>query len=170
MERLRKVEGVFGSRRKLRKAVNQLMARGVPTNTIHVYLVDRAGSRLREVSVEAGSGVARGAVLGSLSGAAIGLVIVVAATAGLFGSPAADPFGVASVPEAVGVMLLGAAAGVPLGGLLGMGHWQGARRIPDADFTRYGATLVVETRSMADVARTVLADAGARSVTSVPAS
>jgi hypothetical protein len=152
------VQALFNRRKELRKAVNALMAEGVPTNTIHVYLVDEAGNRTREVPVESGSGALKGAFIGAATGALVGLGIAILVPLGLFGPASLDQLGMDPLFGALSAVAIGAASGVPLGALIGMGHWQGAYRIPDADFSRYRASVVVDSDAKADIAREILGD------------
>lgn len=154
------VEGLFESRARLREAVNGLMARGVPTNTIRVFLVDGQGTRVRELPVDSGSGALKGALIGAAGGAVVGLAIAAFLSIGI-SAGSTTPLGVGSFLGGLRVAALLAAAGVPLGGLLGMGHWQGARRVSRADLRTLRAAVVVQTRSKADVAREVLGQCGA---------
>lgn len=158
------VEGRFEGREQLRHAVNGLMARGVPTNTIRVYLVDRHGTRRRELPVDSGSGALKGALIGAAGGAIVGLAISALLSIGVSAGSQGAPLGVGSFLGGLRVAALLAAGGVPLGGLLGMGHWQGAYRLSSADLEEFRASVVVQTRSRADVAREVLAQSGAELV------
>ncbi|MGD2045978.1 MAG: hypothetical protein PVJ80_07750 [Gemmatimonadota bacterium] len=161
------IQGVFERRDSLREAVNGLMARGVPTNTIRVYLVDSHGNRRRELPVDSGSGALRGALIGAGGGAIVGLAIAALLSIEISDAGATTPLGVGSFLGGLRVAALLAAAGVPLGGLLGMGHWQGAYRVSSSDLERFKALVVVETRSKADEARQVLDQSGAELVETV---
>lgn len=162
-ERLTRVTGVFHGRRSVVRAVERLSEKSVPADSIRVVVHGPAGER-REVPVEDESGALRGAAMGAAFGGVAGLLIVVAATTGLLGPAGVDALSLQGIAGALRAVIGGAAASVPLGALLGMGYWQGRKRISGADFESGSATVVVESDELAELARKTLDAAGASDV------
>jgi len=160
-----RVEGTFEDRRRLTRAVRQLAEHGVPADTIRVYIVDAQGTRQREVEVEDEAGTRTGALIGAVVGAAIGLILAIPFSAGVSGEPAAEIGGLRALAGGVWLAMVLAVIGAPLGALLGMGRWQGRKRISSQELQGQSARLVVESEGLAKVAREVMAAAGATRVT-----
>lgn len=158
--RLTRMTGVFRRRSGVVRAVNRLSRKSVPSDAIRVFVHGPDGSR-REIPVEEESGAFRGAISGAVVGGLIGLMAVVATILGLFGPVGAEVASLRGVAGTLRAVVGGAAAAVPLGALLGMSHWQGAKRISKADFETGTATVVVESEELAERARLTLHEAGA---------
>ncbi len=156
------VVGYFDDADGVARAVEELGAASVPADEIDVYVIDGHGERDRRVSVERRFGTTRGAVLGAVGGAALGLAAVVVA---FFAQGPGDPLGITSLSGIVRVVGASAAMGIPIGAVLAMGRWRGRTTLQTSDFANGGVAVVVETDQLSDVARRVLEDAGATRVT-----
>lgn len=158
------VEGIFGDRKSVVRAVERLSQKSVPADSIRVFVRDADGERQREIEVEDESGALRGAVIGAVLGGLLGLVIAIAVAMGAYGPVEIGVLTFRGISGAISAILATAAAAVPLGALLGLGYWQGRKRI-DADELESGtAVVVVASDELSELARRVLTDAGASSV------
>lgn len=158
------VEGVFDDRKSVVRAVERLSQKSVPADSIRVLVRDADGRRQREIEVEDESGALRGAVIGAVLGGLLGLVIAIAVATGAYGPVEIGILTFRGISGAISAILATAAAAVPLGALLGLGYWQGRKRI-DADELESGtAVVVVASDELSELARRVLTDAGASSV------
>lgn len=158
------VEGVFGDRKSLVRAVERLSQKSVPADSIRVFLRDADGERRREIDVEDESGALRGAVIGAVLGGVLGLGVAIAVATGAYGPVEVGFLTFRGMSGAISAVLATAAAAVPLGALLGLGYWQGRKRI-DADELESGsAVVVVASDELSELARRVLTEAGASSV------
>lgn len=164
---LTRVTGVFHDRKSVIRAVEKLAEKSVPADSVRV-LVDDASGRIREIPVEDESGALRGAIYGAVAGGVVGLGIVVAVATGLYGTPEVGILSLRGVSGALRAILGGAAAAVPLGALLGLGYWQGRKKIEADDLVRGSAKVVVESDDLAEWAKRVLEDAGASEVRTQP--
>lgn len=163
-ERPSVVEAVFHDRDALTAAVQGLFEKSVPADSIRVFVLDARGGRAREVDVEDEAGALRGALLGAAIGGIVGMLGAFAAAAGALGPVDVRPLGLAGLSGALAAGLAAAAAAVPLGALLGMGHWRGSSRIGALEMSETGAVVVVESAELAAVAASVLRGAGGESV------
>lgn len=159
------VEGVFHDRRSVTRAVEALAEKSVPADSVRVLVRDDSGEHRREIPVEDESGALRGAIIGAGVGAVVGLAIAVAVGTGMAGPAGAGILSLEGLAGAFRAMLAAAAAGVPLGGLLGMGYWRGRKKISEEDFQRGTAVVVVESDELSQLARETLRGAGASDVT-----
>ena len=160
------VVGTFDDRESATAAVHGLAERSVPADIIDVYVLDDTGAPTRTVKVEDESGVLRGALLGLAGGAFLGLGIVVLAAAGVLVDADVEFLTYDSIAGAFRIVALTALAGVPLGGVLGLGHWRGHKKISVDEAESGSILVVVTTDELAALARQVLRQAGARSVES----
>jgi len=159
-----RVEGTFEDRRRLTRAVRQLAENGVPADTIRVFIVGENGTHIREVEVEDEAGTRTGALIGGAVGAGIGLVLAIPFSAGVSGEGAADSVGLRALAGGLWLAMVLAVIGAPLGALVGMGRWQGLKRISRKELDGRSAMLVVESEGLTSVAREVMAEAGATRV------
>lgn len=160
------VVGTFGDRESATAAVHGLAERSVPADIIDVYVLDDTGAPTRSVEVEDESGVLRGALLGLAGGAVLGLGIVVLAATGVLVDAEVDILTYDSIAGAFRIVALTALAGVPLGGVLGLGHWQGRKKISVEEAESGSIMVVVTTDELTELSRQVLQEAGARRVES----
>ena len=159
-----RVQGVFHDRRALVRAVERLAEKSVPADSIRVFVLDEEGNRDREVQVEDESGALRGAVIGAVSGGGLGLLIALAVALGLAGPVEVGFLSFRGLSGALSSILAMAAAAVPLGALLGLGHWQGRKKIAKEELRSGAALVVVDSAELSELARGVLDDAGAEEV------
>jgi NADH:ubiquinone oxidoreductase subunit F (NADH-binding) len=155
-----RVAGLFSKPDGVARAVERLQAQSVPADEIDVYAIDDEGRRTRRIIVEDESGTLKGAVIGAVVGAALALVIMLLSMADVFGDWAGG-WANAGWLNLLQVMAAAAAMGVPIGAVIGMGHWQGKKKMVTRDFGQGAVMVVVESDEMSDVARRVLRDAGA---------
>lgn len=153
-------EAVFHERAALERGVRGLGRESVPADAIHVHVLDESGARIREVDVPKEAGTLRGALLGAAAGGLIGLVLVLLAAAGAFGELPLGSIGVPSVLAAAGAILTLAVSGLPLGAVLGLGHWTSRRRVSDEELAEGGVLVRVTNDELADTGRRVLREAG----------
>lgn len=157
------VTGIFRDPDDVNRAVRRLTAKSVPADSIRVFLVDESGEPRQEIRVEDEAGALKGALIGAAAGAGIGLVIVILVPI-LMGGESIAGLEVASLLGALRAMAILAVAGVPLGAILGMGHWQGRKRIADTGLSPHRIHVAVESEELATLAREILADSGAEHV------
>ena len=157
------VSGIYHDAGMVTEAVRSLLGESVPADAICVR-VHRASGVTEDVVVQDDSGVLEGAWvgarIGALAGAFLmgGLAVVVPMTSG-DGLLAGEPFS-AALRGALG----GAAAGVTLGGLIGIGRWNGLRDLA-ADALEGGSVEVrVRSDDLQDTARRILERTGAGDV------
>lgn len=158
------VEGAFTDRKTLIRAVERLAEKSVPADSISVFVQGESGERRREVEVEDEPGALRGALFGAAAGAVMGLAISIAVAAGMLGSVDLGIFSARGLMGALRAMAAGAAAAVPLGALLGMGHWQGRKKIDAEELKGGRAVVVVESDELSHLAREILEGVGASDV------
>lgn len=161
---MRRVRGIFSNREGVTRAVERLARKSVPPDAIDVIVLDARGEPTRSVPVEDEAGTLRGALIGAACGVALGVVIVVLTLAGVFGPVGVELLGTATLAGALRAILMSAVACVPLGALFGMGHWRGRKKIRLSEVEAGAVAVVVESDELAGVARRVLEEAGARSV------
>ena len=161
---MKRVRGVYSSREGVTRAVERLAQQSVPSDAIDVVVLDARGTETRRVPVEDESGTLRGALIGAACGVALGVVIVVLTLAGVFGPVGAEPLGASTLAGALRAIVMAAVACVPLGAILGMGHWRGRKKIRLSEVEEGSVAVVVESDELAGVARRVLEETGARNV------
>lgn len=159
------VRGIFHGREGVKRAVERLAEKSVPADTITVWVLDDDGKPKRQVAVEDEAGTLRGALIGAAVGGAVGLAIAVLGLAGAFGAVGVERLGLGSLAGILRAIATGAAAGVPLGALLGLGHWRGRKTLSEDELDGGAAMVVVESDELAETARRVLEEAGAERVT-----
>ena len=157
------VTAVFSDPADVNRAVRRLTEKSVPADSIRVFLVDESGVRRREVDVEDEAGALKGALIGAAVGAGIGLLIVVLVPV-LMGGVSLGALDVASVLGALRAMAILAVAGVPLGAIVGMGHWRGRKRIAETGLSPHRIHVAVESDELATLARGILLESGAERV------
>lgn len=160
----RLTKAVFHGREALGRGVRRLFEKSVPADTIRVFMLDETGRRTREIDVADEAGAVHGAKIGAAVGAGIGVLMLVLLAVGVLVDATAE-IGTRDVIANSWIVLAGAVSGVPLGALLGMGNWQGHKRIPRREFRRGAAEVEVEGAGLGEVAADALRAAGAVSVT-----
>lgn len=158
------VSGLFHRRESVERAVERLAEKSVPADDVSVYVVDEGGNPGRRITIHEQPGTFRGALIGAAAGAVLGALIVVLTVLDVFGPARVDPFGVLSVLGAFRTIAASAAAGIPIGAVIGMGRWQGRKSLSVRDLRGAGVLVVVESRAMAEVAREALRESGAERV------
>jgi len=164
---LPRVRGVFRDTQALSAAVNALSEHSVPADSIRVLLEDPKWHAKREVAVEGESGALRGAKIGAGIGALVGALIVLLAFAGLWGEPGAELLSMTTLSGAIRAIGFAALSGVPLGALIGMGHWSGKRSLPEGRIGDGRAIVEVHSAELEEMAARVLRTNGAEDVTVV---
>ena len=157
------VMGVFRDPDHASRAVRRLTAKSVPVDSIRVFMVDEQGRRQRELAVEDEAGALKGALIGAGVGAVLGLLAVILVPI-LTGVATVGALSISTFLGALRAIALCAAAGVPLGAIIGMGHWQGRKKIEESGLTPHRIYVAVESDELAAIARAVLEDAGAERV------
>jgi hypothetical protein len=155
------VRAVFDSRERVSDAVRRLSENSVPADQIEVFVLDQSGRPARRIPVEDESGTLRGAIIGGIGGALLGVTVVGLTVGGVIGPEGANPFEMRTLMGALRAILTLAAAGVPLGAILALGHWQGRKKIGLDEVERGSLLVVVDTEELAQVARQVFEDSGA---------
>jgi hypothetical protein len=147
--------------------IERLGAAGVPVDEVEVFVVDGAGKPARKIAVHQESGTLKGALWGGLVGACVGMVAALLAMLGSFGNfGSAGPEGFFPSPLLGLLGWTGAsmAMGVPIGAVIGMGRWQGAREVPSRHPDGGGVMVLIRTAELRDRARRILLDCGAEDV------
>lgn len=160
-----RVEAVFHHHETVARAVERLSEKSVPADSIRVFVSGPSGERRREIAVEDESGALKGALIGAGIGAFAGLLIAIAVGTGMYGPVGTGIFSLGGIVGALRAMLAVGAVGVPIGGLLGMGYWQGRKKIAKDDFEEGTAVVVVESDELCQLARETLDASGASEVT-----
>ena len=158
------VEAVFSDRSSVIRAVERLSEKSVPSDSIHVFVLDEDGRRRREVEVEDEPGALRGALIGAGLGAVAGLLAVIVVASGASGPVQVGFLTFRGISGAISAVLAMAAAAVPLGALLGMGHWQGRKKIDREELRSESALVTVESDELSELAERTLRDVGAEDV------
>ena len=158
------VSGLFRQPDDVARAVQRLAESSVPPDEIEVFVVDANGEAGRRIGVHDEPGTLRGAIIGAIAGGIIGVLLVILTLLDAFGLVSGDPFGARSLLGAVRTIGASAAAGVPIGAVIGMGHWQGRKKLEVSGLRGDPMMVVVESDELAETARRVLRDAGAERV------
>lgn len=158
------VTGLFRQPNDVERAVQRLAENSVPPDEIDVYVVDASGQAGRRIGVRDEPGTLKGAIVGAIAGGIVGFIIVILTLLDAFGPVTADPFGASSLLGAMRTIGASAAAGVPIGAVLGMGHWQGKKKLETSGLRGDRMMVVVESDELADTARRVLRDSGAERI------
>lgn len=155
---------IYHDREGLTRAVRALLGASVPADAIRVTLRDADGRTLEEVPVRAEPGVLRGLLTGAAVGAGIGALAFLLMVVGVL-PPGREILSADGLPWAFRLVLGGAAAAAPLGGLLGMGRWR-MRSMLDLEHADSADAFVVAVRSdqRAPTARDVFDRTGAEAV------
>lgn len=159
------IKGLYRQPRDVSRAVESLVANSIPVDELEVYVIDELGKPTRRISIRDEPGTRRGAILGALVGASLGAVVVAFVFLGVLGESWIAAFGPNILLSAVALIGVSGAAGVPIGAVIGMGHWEGRKKVAVPDLDSGGVIVVVQTDDLADVARRVLRDTGAVDVT-----
>lgn len=159
------VKGLYRTPGDVSRAVDSLVANSVPADDVDVYVVDELGRPTRRLSIRDEPGTTRGAIVGAVVGASLGVVVLALVFLGVLGASWIEAFGPNVAISALALIFVPAAAGVPIGAVIGMGHWQGRKKISVPEIDTGGVIVVVQTDELADVARRVLRDTGAANVT-----
>jgi hypothetical protein len=157
------VTGIYHDADRVTEAVRSLLNESIPADSIGVTIRDASGRR-REVKVGDEAGVLEGAKMGAWIGAALGAVVMFAVAVWVAMGTGEGLLPVGPFSAAISGALGGGAAGVMLGGLIGMGRWKG---MPDLDpkVLETGSAIVsVRSDAMADTARQVLTESGAQDI------
>jgi hypothetical protein len=157
------VTGIYHDADRVTEAVRSLLNESIPADSIGVTIRDASGRR-REVKVGDEAGVLEGAKMGAWIGAALGAVVMFAVAVWVAMGTGEGLLPVGPFSAAISGALGGGAAGVMLGGLIGMGRWKG---MPDLDpkVLETGSAIVsVRSDALADKARKVLTESGAQDV------
>ena len=158
------VEGVFTDRSSVVRAVERLSEKSVPADSIRVFVRDEDGGRQREIEVEDESGALRGALYGAGVGGMGGLAVAIAVASGAYGPVEVGFLTFRGISGAISAVLAMAAAAVPLGALLGLGYWQGRKKIDKEELRSGSALVIVESDDLSELAERTLREAGAREV------
>lgn len=157
-----KVRGVFHDRDGLNQAIYDLGRLNVPSDSIHVYVVDGNGRPKRQIPVVQERGALRGALMGAVGGACVGALIAALAP---------EAFGIRPIPFdwdswlAAGMLVVTMAlAGVSFGIAFRMGRWRVRNRASDDELERGAAWVEVESDELAESSREALEQAGAEQV------
>ena len=159
------IKGYYRQPRDVSRAVESLVANSIPVDELEVYVVDDSGKPTRKLNIRDEPGTRRGAIIGALVGASLGFLVVLLVFLDVIGGAWIDAFGPNVFLSAVALVCVSGAAGVPIGAVIGMGHWEGRKKISVPHLDSGGVIVVVQTDELADVARRVLQDTGAVNVT-----
>ena len=159
------IKGLYRRPGDVSRGVDSLVANSIPVDELDVYVVDELGKPTRRLAIRDEPGTTRGAIIGALVGACLGALMVALVFLGLLGESWIDSFGPNIYISTLALICVPAVAGVPIGAVIGMGHWQGRKRISVPEIQSGGVIVVVQTDELADVARRVLRDTGAVDVT-----
>lgn len=159
------VKGAFRDREDVERAVYRLGQESVPSDSIRVYVTDTEGGSTRELDVEEEAGTLQGALVGAALGTLIGLLVVALVPTGALGAAPAELFEASTLSFAVTVVAILAVGGLPLGAIVGMGHWRIGERISEHELRGGNVWVAVRSDELADVARRILQESGADRVT-----
>jgi hypothetical protein len=159
------IKGLYGRPDDVSRAVDSLVANSIPVDALDVFVVDELGKPIRKLNVRDEPGTRRGALLGALVGASLGAIVVALVLLGVLGEALIDAFGPNAFLSALALIFVSGAAGVPIGAVIGMGHWEGRKKVSVPEIENGGVIVVVQTDELGDVARRVFRDTGAVDVT-----
>lgn len=161
---VRMASGIYHTVPRATEAVRALLGESVPADTITVVVRSPEGDT-RTVDVEDETGVWHGAWVGARIGAVAGALLmgglaVVVPLASGDGPFAGSPF-TAALRGALG----GAAAGVTLGGILGIGRWDGLADLDPEAMEGSRIEVRVHSDELVETVRGILGRTGAEEVT-----
>lgn len=161
---MRTIRGTFQNRTTMSNAVRGLSEKSVPADMIDVQVIDADGNMMRQVEVEDEAGTLRGAIIGGICGALIGIAVIVFELAGGLGPDSTGTPGNTALGGAVRLAISVTLGGIPLGAIIGLGYWNGRTKVSKREMREGSVVVSVESDELAETARGVFEDAGAVAV------
>ncbi len=157
------VTGIFTKPPAAEQAVRDLIESHFSPDEISIVVADREGTH--EEEVEHDTGVAEGATGGAALGGVLGAIGASLVATGVIASPGLAVFATGPLLAALKGVVAGAAVGLEVGALAGLGFWKDEAHIYAEVLKKRGVVLAVPAEhERADHARRVFAQAGADEV------
>lgn len=150
------VRGWFQQAEKVAKAVDRLVREKIPEDQIRVTVEDRDGRVLERIPVKQKMGALRGAAWGAGGGAVLGILLILFLSLGAFEWAGFAPMAGAVVVGFLRAAVAGAVAGLVVGGIWGMGHWQGQQELSAEALSQDYAVVTVRGEGLLERAERVL--------------
>jgi len=157
------VTGIFSDPQAAERAVSDLIENHFSAEQISVVVTDRQGTHGEEI--EHDTGVAEGATGGAALGGALGALGATLVATGIIAAPGLSVFATGPLLAALKGAVAGAAVGLEVGGLAGLGLWKDEAHIHAEALQKGGVVIAVPAEhEHADHARKVFTEAGADEV------
>jgi hypothetical protein len=157
------VTGIFSDPERAELAVRKLIETHFASDEISIVVADRDGSH--EEVVEHDTGVAEGATGGVALGGVLGALGATLIATGVVAAPGMSVFAVGPLLAALKGSVAGAAVGLEVGALAGLGFWTDEAHIHAAALKKGGIVVAVPAdHHHADEARKVFVESGADAV------
>jgi hypothetical protein len=157
------VTGIFNDAQRAERAVQDLIESHFNPEEISIAVADREGTH--EEAVEHDTGVAEGATGGAALGGLLGALGATLVATGIVVAPQLGLFAAGPLLAALRGAVAGAAIGLEVGALAGLGFWRDEAHIHATALKRGGIIVAVPAEhEHADHARKVFTEAGADEV------
>jgi len=157
------VTGVFSNPRSADRAVRDLIESHFSADEISIVVADRQGAH--EEVVEHDTGIAEGATGGAALGGVLGALGATLVATGIIAAPQLGIFATGPLLAALRGAVAGAAVGLEVGALAGLGFWKDESHIHAEALKKGGIIVAVPAEhEHAEHARKVFIEAGADEV------
>jgi hypothetical protein len=157
------VTAIFSDPQAAERAVRDLIEISFNNDEISIVVTDREGRH--EEEVEHDTGVAEGATGGAALGGALGALGATLVSTGVVAAPGLAVFAVGPLLAALKGAVAGAAFGLEVGALAGLGFWKDEAHIHAEALKKGGVVVAVPAgHDRAEHARKVFTEAGADEV------
>ena len=157
------VTGIFTDSQAAERAVQELIENHFNPEEISIVVTDREGAH--EEPVEHDTGVAEGAVTGVALGGLVGALGATLVATGVVVAPGLVVFATGPLLAALKGAVAGAAVGLEVGALAGLGFWKDEAHIHSEALEKGGIVVAVPAEhEHAEHARKVFTEAGADEV------
>jgi predicted O-methyltransferase YrrM len=157
------VTGIFSDPQAAERAVRELIESHFSAEEISIVVSDREGAH--EEEVEHDTGIAEGATGGAAIGGALGMLGATLVATGVVAAPGLAVFATGPLLAALKGAVGGAAFGLEVGALGGMGFWKDEAHIHAEALKKGGVVVAVPAEhEHAEHARKVFTEAGADDV------
>ena len=157
------VTGIFSDAHAAERAVHELIENHFAAEEVSIVVTDREGTH--EENVEHDTGVAEGAVGGVALGGLVGAVGATLVATGVIVAPGIAIFAAGPLLAALQGAVAGAAVGLEVGALAGLGFWKDEAHVHAEALKKGGVVVAVPAEhEHAEDARKVFTEAGADAV------
>ena len=157
------VTGVFSDPQAAERAVHELIESHFSAEEISILVTDREGTH--EEQVEHDTGIAEGTTGGAALGGLLGAVGATLVATGVIAAPGLVVFAAGPLLAALKGAVAGAAVGLEVGALAGLGFWKDEAHVHAEALKKGGVVVAVPAEhEHAEHARKVFTEAGADEV------